>query len=244
VPPDFDAWFAKSCARDLEQRYASVREQMQALREVCGVTGRTSAAALAHTQPTLAPAEAPMAGTGAPVVSTRHSFSPQRSATGVAMAAAVVGLGLVGGAWYLSGSEGGTESDEGPGLGASTDDPPTLLQHGSSPAADDPSAPGATLDIASESSSASSPFQALSSSNQAASSAPVGSTAEPATPGATGVARAKVPAAKVPVAKEPASQPLPNSALNRPSKTKQKASPRPQTKQRTKQAVSEDQYGF
>jgi serine/threonine-protein kinase len=36
VPPGFDAWFARACAREPAGRFASAKEQMQALRRVCG----------------------------------------------------------------------------------------------------------------------------------------------------------------------------------------------------------------
>ncbi len=35
VPAGFDAWFARACARDLSQRFASAREATQELRRVC-----------------------------------------------------------------------------------------------------------------------------------------------------------------------------------------------------------------
>jgi eukaryotic-like serine/threonine-protein kinase len=34
VPPGFDAWFARACARDVEQRFQSVRDAASALRQV------------------------------------------------------------------------------------------------------------------------------------------------------------------------------------------------------------------
>lgn len=37
VPPGFDEWFARSCARDLNVRYASVRAQLRDLGELCGL---------------------------------------------------------------------------------------------------------------------------------------------------------------------------------------------------------------
>jgi serine/threonine-protein kinase len=36
VPPGFDAWFARACARDMAQRFSSAKEAVGELRRVCG----------------------------------------------------------------------------------------------------------------------------------------------------------------------------------------------------------------
>jgi hypothetical protein len=38
VPPGFDAWFARACSRDLEQRYGSARDAALELKRVCEAT--------------------------------------------------------------------------------------------------------------------------------------------------------------------------------------------------------------
>ncbi len=68
LPPAFDAWFARSCARDHKQRFARVGEQMEALRAAFSVRGPSAlapspelAVALAPTAHSEAPANAPTA---------------------------------------------------------------------------------------------------------------------------------------------------------------------------------------
>jgi len=51
VPPGFDAWFAKSTARNVEERFASAKEQAAALRQVCSELSTTDIA----TSPPIAP---------------------------------------------------------------------------------------------------------------------------------------------------------------------------------------------
>jgi serine/threonine-protein kinase len=42
VPPGFDAWFAKACARELPERFQSAREAASELRQICGNAGTTT----------------------------------------------------------------------------------------------------------------------------------------------------------------------------------------------------------
>jgi hypothetical protein len=72
LPPGIDAWFFRSCAREPEQRFASVREQIDALEKALGVTA-------------------------APRVvkkSTKRDFGVVRTVLGLAACAAAIG-GLV-----------------------------------------------------------------------------------------------------------------------------------------------------
>ena len=48
LPPGFDAWFAKACARDPEHRFQSVGELSDSLLQVCGGSPRMPAHSYAH----------------------------------------------------------------------------------------------------------------------------------------------------------------------------------------------------
>ena len=58
VPPGFDAWFARACARDPKQRFQSARELSDALDKVSGVASRTPSLGEEHVQYALKPASA------------------------------------------------------------------------------------------------------------------------------------------------------------------------------------------
>lgn len=46
VPPKFDEWFSKACARDLEQRFQTARELSDGLRDIVGLEARETLATL------------------------------------------------------------------------------------------------------------------------------------------------------------------------------------------------------
>jgi len=60
VPAGFDAWFARACARDVEQRFQSVREAAAELRHLVGAArGSPAALAASTSQPAAARASSP-----------------------------------------------------------------------------------------------------------------------------------------------------------------------------------------
>jgi eukaryotic-like serine/threonine-protein kinase len=81
VPPGFDAWFARACARDVSQRYPSAKQAAQELRSVC--TGEQS---LGPTAPALSgrgavqAASLPLASTTADL-SLSTSGEPRKKST-------------------------------------------------------------------------------------------------------------------------------------------------------------------
>ena len=124
VPPGFDEWFARACARDVTARYAAARDAAADLRQVCDGTRSTNSANYGP------PPNSPVALTPAPHVATANlavprgvsgqsvpGFAstqmeppaplPEKSGGGVALVLAAIGILVVGGgvlAWqHLSG---------------------------------------------------------------------------------------------------------------------------------------------
>jgi serine/threonine-protein kinase len=98
VPPGFDAWFARTCARDPAQRFQAVKEAANELRRVCGDVmsatplGAPSTLGYAAVSRTAAP---PLVGTTANLgVSSPAVVIPKTKLSGV-LVAAVLLLGLV-----------------------------------------------------------------------------------------------------------------------------------------------------
>ncbi len=116
VLPGFDAWFARACERDLNQRFASAKEAAAALKQVCdaratstgaysalssasgAVSGSRSAGQVALSQPGGAVAGQSDAGFSSTNVGT-SPIVPVKSNPGAVAALAVVGAVFLGGAF-------------------------------------------------------------------------------------------------------------------------------------------------
>jgi len=103
VPPGFDAWFAKACARDPQQRFASVRELSESFRSL-GL-GVDAARAEAEWAPRESVAHQPATTTSPPVFGATHAPSRRgRTAAWLGFAALGVVLGGIGtGVWLAYG---------------------------------------------------------------------------------------------------------------------------------------------
>lgn len=102
VPPGFDAWFARACARDLNLRFATAKQAAQELRGLCAGQAPATIAAQATPGPTAVPAASlPFASTTAQlsVSSSRpHDSLKRSSAPWIAVAVGallVLGLGAL-----------------------------------------------------------------------------------------------------------------------------------------------------
>jgi serine/threonine-protein kinase len=105
VPPGFDAWFARTCERNLGLRYGSIKECVTAFRKVCGV----AEGSVEDPHPS-APPRVQVRGGGGDLLATTGQVSaatrpaeegPRRSAglaVGVVLA---VGAVFGGAAWFL-----------------------------------------------------------------------------------------------------------------------------------------------
>jgi protein kinase-like protein len=100
VPPGFDAWFARACAREPAQRFQAVKDASGELRRLCGDNataaplGANAPAAYAAVSRT---AGAPLAGTTANLgVSSPALVIPKHKRSGLAVAAALIGVVAVG----------------------------------------------------------------------------------------------------------------------------------------------------
>ena len=76
LPPAFDAWFARSCDREISRRWPSVTEQIAALAQALGVP---SPASISQSTPALSAASAASVLTGAPTPSSGFSPAPSSS---------------------------------------------------------------------------------------------------------------------------------------------------------------------
>jgi serine/threonine protein kinase len=129
--PDYDAWFARCCSRDLETRFASAGEAVAALARALGLSdaaaGRTSipwnaptAASLRSTggsDGTLDKTDIQLAHTAAPTTAAPDSLAATRAGRGRSIAigaAAVLGIGVGLAVWTSTGSvDVRTDSTEG-----------------------------------------------------------------------------------------------------------------------------------
>jgi serine/threonine-protein kinase len=112
VPAGFDAWFARACARDVNQRFATAKEAAQELRAVCsgdlpgGYFAPPSSAGGA-----VQAASLPLASTTAQLGVSTASREPQKKASGPWLALGfLAALGVVGAASMLL-LRGGPESE-------------------------------------------------------------------------------------------------------------------------------------
>jgi serine/threonine-protein kinase len=97
VPPGFDAWFARACARDLDKRFESAKAAASALAELCGESQPEEVHSLPRKAPSvLAPSTL---GATAKEVSAPHRerpFTVVGAVSALALAGALVGAL----AWY------------------------------------------------------------------------------------------------------------------------------------------------
>jgi serine/threonine protein kinase len=94
VPPGFDAWFARATEREIERRFSSAAELLEALRPICEGASeeRPSLASTSHSLP--APSVAPVSNTGEPQLSRRP-----KGMLGL-LAGTAIGLGAAASAYF------------------------------------------------------------------------------------------------------------------------------------------------
>ena len=73
VPPGFDAWFARACHRDLDQRFSSARDAALELKRVCDGNAAVSGAQLGDTSRESSVAGAPLAADASSAVPAASS---------------------------------------------------------------------------------------------------------------------------------------------------------------------------
>jgi eukaryotic-like serine/threonine-protein kinase len=99
VPIGFDEWFARACARHLEQRFWTVRELSDALRALpAGLsdTGRSAPATEFHS------VSSPLLRTTSPFVETNHDIMPRPKRTAWIVMGLALGVGAVGAGFWLT----------------------------------------------------------------------------------------------------------------------------------------------
>jgi serine/threonine-protein kinase len=108
VSPDFDAWFARATARDLNLRFRSAREAADELRRVCGIAPATPGFGTDQVPVVRAPTTTTTGLTSS--TSTAHATTAGPAPAPVpwwAVAGGLATLGLLaaGGAWFFLGGE-------------------------------------------------------------------------------------------------------------------------------------------
>ncbi|HEY3669042.1 MAG TPA: hypothetical protein VGL19_23755, partial [Polyangiaceae bacterium] len=235
IPPGFDAWFARACARDVSQRYPSAREAAADLRQICdGVLSTSSgnfappsSAALGNQTPAqrfasgnsavVSTASGAVSGQSVPGFSSTQIDEPiglpTKSGGGLALIFAVAGLLVIGGgvlAWthFSSGSAAAASASAASTPSAPLAPKPALVEPSVAPVP----APAPVV-------SAATPSSEPEASAVAAKPVSAGH-APPARPHPVPVAHAAAPAVHPPAAPAPAPVPAPAAPTPKPADTR------------------------
>jgi serine/threonine-protein kinase len=94
VPPGFDAWFARATDREIDRRFSSAADLLEALRPICEGESEASPSLVSPSPSSLTPSVAPVSNTGEPLLS-RGPKGMLRLLAGTA-----IGLGAAASAYF------------------------------------------------------------------------------------------------------------------------------------------------